>query len=39
MIVLVNGIESIILFKENIMWQNSNVDGKYKAFIMNPYRI
>ena len=32
MIVLVNGIESIILFKENIIWQNSNIDDKYKNF-------
>ena len=32
MIVFVNGIESIILFKENIIWQNSNVNNKYKSF-------
>ena len=32
MTVFVNGIESIILFKENIIWWNSNVDDKYKSF-------
>ena len=32
MIVVVNGIESIILFKENIIWPNSNIDDKYKNF-------